>query len=215
MSASESKMQQDNETIEHLLGVVVENREKRCQQIREKAQQQAREITRQAHARSRARMHSHVNDLREKYRVRIASANARNQTLLRQQHQKEDRAMLDIAWPLLREAMIALWNDPHSRRDWLLTAVNSASSRLRDNNGWHIEHPRNLTEEDAKRIMHLLPHGKSKHTKLLASDDIDAGIRIIVKGTVVDATLDGLLKQKNTIEALMLARIKQGAGSHG
>jgi hypothetical protein len=207
-------MQQDNETIEHLLGVVVENREKRCQQVREKAHQQARDITRQAHARSRARMHRHVNELREKYRARISSANARNQTLLRQQHQKEDRAMLDVAWPLLREAMMALWNDPESRRDWLQAAVSSASSSLRDN-GWHIEHPRNLTEEDVKLITHMLPNGKSKHTKLVATDTIDAGIRITVKGTVVDATLDGLLKQKNAIEALILAHIKQGADSHG
>ncbi len=214
MSASDSRMQQDNETLEHLLGVVVENREKRCQQVREKAQQQAREITRQAHARSRARMHRHVNELREKYRARIASANARNQTLLRQQHQKEDRALLDVAWPLLREAMIALWKEPDSRRDWLQAAVQSAGSRLRDN-GWHIEHPRNLTEEDVKLITHMLPHGKSKHTKLVATDTFDIGIRIAIEGTVVDATLDGLLKQKNAIEALILARIKQGTDSHG
>ena len=214
MNGSDSRMQQDNETLEHLLGVVVENREKRCQQVREKAQQQAREITRQAHARSRARMHRHVNELREKYRARISSANARNQTLLRQQHQKEDRALLDVAWPLLREAMTALWNDTDSRRDWLQAAVNSASSSLRDN-GWHIEHPLNLADEDAKLITYMLPHGKSKHAKLVATDTIDAGIRITIKGTVVDATLDGLLKQKNAIEALMLARIKQEADSRG
>ena len=135
-------------------------------------------------------MHRHVNELREKSRARIASANARNQTLLRQQHQKEDRALLDVAWPLLREAMIALWKEPDSRRDWLQAAVQSASSRLRDN-GWHIEHPRNLTEEDVKLITHMLPNGKSKHTKLVATDTIDAGIRITIEGTVVDATLDG------------------------
>lgn len=214
MSASESKTQEDNETIEHLLGVVVENREKRCQQVREKAQQQAREITRQAHARSRARMHRHVNELREKYRVRLTSATARNQTLLRQQHQKEDRAMLDVTWPLLREAMTALWNDPESRREWLQAAIADASTRLREQ-GWHIEHPHNLTEEDEKLITHMLSHGKSKHPKLAAADDIEAGIRIRIKGTVVDATLEGLLCQRKAIEAVMLARIKQGVANHG
>ena len=213
MSSSESDMQQDKETIEHLLGVVVENREKRCQQIREKAQQQAREITRQAHARSRARMHSHVNELREKYRTRIASANARNQTLLRQQHQKEDRAMLDVAWPMLREAMTTLWNEPESRHVWLQAAMASASSRLREH-GWHIEHPPELSEEDEKLITRMLSHSKSKHPKLVAADDIEAGIRIKTKGTIVDATLEGLLIQRKAIEAAMLARIKQGAANH-
>lgn len=214
MSTSDSKMQQDNETLEHLLGVVVENREKRCQQVREKARQQARDITRQAHARTRARMHHHVNELREKYRLRITSANARNQTLLRQQHQKEDRAMLDVAWPLLREAMTALWNKPESRREWLLAAIADASSRLREH-GWHIEHPRKLSEEDEKLITHMLSGSKSKHPKLVAVDDIEAGIRIKIKGTVVDATLEGLLSQRKAIEAVMLARIKQGAANHG
>jgi hypothetical protein len=38
---------------------------------------------------------------------------------------------------------------------------------------------------------------------------IEAGIRFRTKGTVVDVTLDGLLKQKNIIEAQMIARIKQ------
>lgn len=214
MSTPDSDMKQDNETLEHLLGVVVESREKRCQQVREKARQQAMDITRKAHARSRARMHLHVNELREKYRVRISSATARNQTLLRQQHQKEDRAMLDVAWPLLREAMMELWNDPDARRDWLQTAVSSAGSRLR-NQGWHIEHPRNLTEEDEKLITGMLPHSKSMHPKLAVADDIEAGIRISIKGTVIDATLDGLLKQKLTIEALLLARIKQETTNHG
>jgi vacuolar-type H+-ATPase subunit E/Vma4 len=206
-------MQQDNETIEHLLGVVVENREKRCQQIREKAQQQAREITRQAHARSRARMHSHVNELREKYRNRIASANARNQTLLRQQHQKEDRAMLDVAWPMLRDAMTALWNGTESRHAWLQAAIAIATSRLRGHD-WHIEHPPGLSEADQKLITRTLAHSKSKHPKLAAVDDIEVGIRIKIKGTVVDATLEGLLSQRKAIEANMLARIKQGAANH-
>jgi hypothetical protein len=214
MSASDSKMQQDNETLEHLLGVVVENRKKRCQQVREKAQQQAAEVTRQAHARSRARMHRHVDELREKYRLRISSANARNQTLLRQQHQKEDRAMLDVAWPMLREAMTALWNEPDSRSDWLQAALADASSRLRDH-GWRIEHPPGLSDEDQKLITHQLSHSKFKHPKLVAVDDIEAGIRIRTKGTVVDATLEGLLSQRKAIEAVMLARIKQGVDKHG
>ena len=128
MSFSDSDMQADTETLEHLLGVVVENREKRCLELREKAQQQASEIIRQAYSKGRLRMHYHIEALREKYRVRVTAATARNQTLLRRQHQKEDRAMLDVAWPLLREAMLALWNDPVSRHKWLDTAIASASA---------------------------------------------------------------------------------------
>ena len=205
MSSAETDLQQNAETLEHLLGVVVESREKRCAEVREKAQAQVREIVRQAHARGRARMHHHVVAMREKHRLRVASAHARNQTLLRQQHQKEDRAILDIAWPLLRGAMLALWKDTH--------AVSSASSSLREHD-WYIEHPADLSKEEKTDINHALVHCSHRAPGMTASGDIEAGIRTVAHGTVIDATLDGLLKQKTIIEARMIARIKQAAARH-
>jgi vacuolar-type H+-ATPase subunit H len=213
MSSSDPDMQQDTETLEHLLGVVVESREKRCQQVRDDAHQQAAEIIKLAHSKGRMRMHHHIEALREKYRTRVSSANARNQTLLRKQHHKEERAILDVAWPQLREAMLALWKHPDSRRIWLEAAIASASSRLKHQD-WHIEHPQDLSEADIKWIMHTHIHGKGDAARLVASGDIDAGIRIVLNGTVIDATLNGLLKQKTAIEAILIARIKQGAASH-
>jgi hypothetical protein len=212
MSISDSDMQLDTETLEHLLGVVVENRDKRCLEMRENARQQAGEIIRQAYTKGRVRMHYHIEALREKYRLRVTAATARNQTLLRRQHQKEDRAMLDVAWPLLREAILALWNDPVSRHKWLDAAVASASAGLREH-VWVIEHPPKLDHEDIKRIKQLLSQDDRKGAELSASDDIEAGIRILASGTVVDATLEGLLQQKTAIEASMIARLRQGAAS--
>jgi len=213
MSFSDSDMQADTETLEHLLGVVVENREKRCLELRENAQQQARAIIKLAYSKGRTRMHHHIDALREKYRVRVTAATARNQTLLRRQHQKEDRATLDVAWPLLCEAILALWNDPASRHKWLDAAITSASAGLREHD-WRIEHPLSLSGEDINRINRSFSHGKGKGPELSACDDIEAGIRIIAKGTVIDATLNGLLQQKTAIEARLIARIKQGAVSH-
>jgi hypothetical protein len=213
MSFSDSDRQTDTETLEHLLSVVVESREKRCQQVRDDARQQARAIVRLAYSKGRVRMHHHIDALREKYRVRVTAAIARNQTLLRRQHQKEDRATLDVAWPLLREAMLALWDDPVSRHKWLDAAIASASAGLREH-GWRIEHPPGLSAGDIKRINLALGHEKGRRHELSACDDIEAGIRIIARGTVIDATLNGLLQQKTAIEARMIARIRQGAAGH-
>jgi hypothetical protein len=209
MSRSETDMQQNKETLEHLLGVVIENRENRCAELRDKAHEQARDIIRQAYVRSRARLHRHVNTLRDKYRVRIASATARNQTLLRQQHQKKERATLDAAWPLLSKAMMEQWKAPDSRRKWLDAAITNASSVLLEHN-WHIEHPLDLDEEELDKIKYKLTSDKVKHFRLVANNDIAAGIRISTNGTVIDATLEGLLKQKLQIEAKLLAHVKQG-----
>jgi hypothetical protein len=213
MSFSDSDMQADTETLEHLLGVVFESRDKRCQQVRDDAQQQARAIIRQAYSKGRVRMHHHIDALREKYRARVTAAIARNQTLLRRQHQKEDMAMLDLAWPLLREAMLALWDEPVSRHKWLDAAIKSASAGLREHD-WRIEHPPGLSGEDIKTINLAFSHEKGNGPELSACDDIEAGIRIIAGGTVIDATLNGLLQQKTAIEARMIARIRQGAASH-
>ena len=213
MSSTDSDMQQDKDTLEHLLGVVVENREQRCKQVREKAHQQATQVIKLSYSRGRARMHHHIDALREKYRLRVASAIARNQTQLRKQHQKEDRAMLDIAWPLLHKTMLALWKDPDSRRMWLDAAIESASSKLRQH-GWHIEHPLDLSEEDINRLSHTFTHGKGKRSRMSVCEDIEAGIRISRDGTVIDATVDGLLHQKTSIEATLIARIKQGVAGN-
>jgi hypothetical protein len=203
--------QQDaGHTLEHLLGVVVVNREKRCAEVRENAAGEVRSIIHQAYQRSRARMNRHIAALREQYRLRASAALARNQTRMRQQQQKRDREVLDTAWPKLRESMLALWEDPESRRAWLDAAVASAKDTLLEHD-WHIEHPVVFDTEEHKWLKHAATVGKQKGYKLTAAEDIEAGIRISARGTVIDTTLDGLLKQRLLIGAELLARIKQGA----
>jgi hypothetical protein len=53
-----------------------------------------------------------------------------------------------------------------------------------------------------------------RQPELKACDDIEAGVRIVLDGTVVDATLVGLLKRKSAIEAIMIARINREAMGH-
>lgn len=209
MNHSLEDTEQNRETLEHLLGVVVESREQRCKQVREKACEKAQAIIDQAYGRSRARLHSHVIALREKYRVRVSSARARNQTLLRQQHQKDNRAVLDVAWLMLRESMLEQWQAPKSRRGWLAAAIAQASTTLRGH-GWHVEHPPGLDEDELKQIRRQLASVAGKGHKMAAKQDIEAGIRIISHGTVIDATLQGLLANRARIEAELIARIKRG-----
>lgn len=213
MNGPETDRQDDARTLEHLLDVVTESRNKRCAKAHEDAQEQVNEIMRQAHAQCRKRMHRHVNILREKYRVRSSSAYARNQTLLRNQHQKADRAVLDVAWPVLREAMQALWDKPISRGEWVDAAIANASDSLLGH-AWSVEYPRGINDEELKMLKQKVARSQGSEPRLVAKDDIVAGIRITVDGTVSDATLDGLLNQKEAIEASMIARIRREAVGH-
>ena len=212
MSESETDGQDDARTLEHLLDVVAANRDKRCAEENKRARRQADEIIRQAHKTCRARMHRHINALREKYRVRSSSAYARNQTMLRNQQQKADRAMLDQAWPDLRDAMQTFWNNQASRKEWIEAAMASALSRVLGY-VWRVEYPRGLDEEELKMLKQEIGQIKGNEPEFVAQGDVVAGIRIIVDGTVIDATLEGLLNQKSTIEATMIARIKRETGS--
>lgn len=203
----------NTETLEYLLGIVVENRDRRCTELREGARSHANDIIKQAHTRVRGRLHHHITMLREKYIDRISAAQARNQTLIRQQHQLADKDILNAAWPVLYESLRVLWNDPAIRGKWSEAAVTSASSKLLER-GWRIEHPADFgTEEQARLKQYLITFGE-KTAELSVADDIEAGIRIIVNETVIDATLEGLLQQRSVIEAMIIARIKQDEFGH-
>jgi len=212
MKPSATDPQQDNATLEHLLGVVAENREQRCADIRDDALTQASEILRQAHQHNRASMHRHIIALREKYRLRVTAAQARNETRIRKQHHMKDRAVLDTAWPMLHQAIAALWEQPQSRRAWMDAAISIAASTLLEHD-WHIEHPRALDEEDREWLQQRRDHNGSSQFTLAANEGIAAGIRIIAHGTIVDATLQGLLQHRQAIEARLLARLRQ-TGNH-
>ena len=209
MNSPNTEDKQTTQTLEHLLGVVLENREQRCTDVSESTHAQAQEILKQAHTRVRARLHRHILILREKYRTSISAALARNHTLIRQQQQKADSAFLEKAWPILREALLTLWKAPESRMLWIDAAISNASSVLLEHD-WRVEYPRDFTDEERKLLKHILRDKHGRKAKLAAGDDIEAGVRILAHGTVVDATIEGLLQQTSSIEATLIARIKQG-----
>jgi hypothetical protein len=202
----------NTETLEYLIGIVIENREKRCAEIREAVRLHSSEIIRQAHTRVRERMHHHILILREKYRERVSAAQARNQTLIRQHRQLADKECLATAWPLLAEALKVLWTDPVSKQNWLAAAIKQASFTFLQHD-WCIEHPVAFSDEDKKSLQQALADNNMKAAELRVNDDIEAGIRIVVDGTVIDATLHGLLQQRRKIEAMLISRIKQDVAS--
>jgi hypothetical protein len=203
----------ESKTLEYLLSVIVENREQRCAEVREQARLHNNEVLKQAHTRVRERVHHHILMLREKYQERISAAQARNQTLIRQQHQLADKEFLETAWPILREALAALWRDPASRTRWMDNAISCASSIFLQQN-WCIEHPVDLNDEEKKHLKYDCTDIDISTPELAVSEDIEAGIRIIAGATVFDATLEGLLKQRTAIEAILISRIKQETPGH-
>ncbi len=141
--------------LQHLLAVVERNRAQRCQAVIEAAEQQARQIVSQSYGTARTRTHADFGALREHIRQRLASAEAQQQTRLRQSRQQADRAFLLAAWQPLRQALQRHWQETGHREQWVRQLVHTAASMLTDAH-WLIEHPGDWPEHERDALLVLL-----------------------------------------------------------
>jgi hypothetical protein len=192
--------------VEHLLDVVSRHRDERCAKLRDQAHAQAKTMLQQAHAKARAHMHEHIVDIREKFRLRVAAAHARNETLARLQQQQISQSMLDQARHPLREALLRRWRNASSRQHWIDALLHVATRRLLVLE-WRIEHPPAWPQVECEALRQQLVLLGVTSPVFVAYDDIEAGLRIIARGAAIDATLVGLLQQKTAIEAVLVARL--------
>ena len=173
--------------VQHLLDVVAQHRDEKCAAIRANAQAEVKKL------------------------LRMASQEAQQQTHLRQLRQSDDEALLDTARVALQAALLQHWQQLSSRQLWCEELVNAAVTTL-DGKVWTVEHPADwpMSEHDAlrERINSLC----GKAPRFQANTDISAGLRICAEGTCMDATLEGLLHDRERIDAELLALCTECAG---
>ncbi len=197
--------------VRHLLDVVIQHRDEKCAAIRLKAETEARALLRTAWREARQRMHSENAETRRRVEHALASHEAQQQTRARQQRQADDAILLVAARAALQAALLQRWQQPASRQQWCEALVNAAVTTL-DGKEWTVEHPADwpVSEHDA-----LLQHITSlcgKAPRLQAQADISAGLRICADGTCMDATINGLLHDRERIDAELLALCNERAG---
>ena len=197
--------------VRHLLDVVEQHRDEKCAAIRASAQAEAKALLRTAWREARERLHNDNVETRRLVEQTLASHDAQQQTRRRQQRQANDVVLLVKAREALQAALLQRWRQPLSRQQWCEALVNAAVTTL-DGKVWTVEHPADwpMSEHEA-----LLAHIKSlcgKTPRLQANADISAGLRICSDGTCMDATIDGLLRDREHIEAELLALCTERAG---
>jgi hypothetical protein len=194
--------------LQHLLEVVARDRDTRCHSEREAAGEQARQIVRRAYRDARTHAHADIEALREQVRQRLTSASARQQTRRRELRQQDDRAFLDAAWPPLQEALLRRWRDDAQREEWITQLVAGAAATLLDRD-WLIEHPQDWPAEEGDALRERLTREQACAPRLAPCPDIRAGLRISAGGACVDGSIEGLLRDRTRIEALLLAEIRK------
>ena len=190
--------------VRHLLDVVEQHRDEKCAAIRTSAQAEAKAQLRTAWREARQRLHNDNIETRRGVEQALASHEAQLQTRRRQLRQADDEVLLATARTALQAALQQRWQQPKSRQQWCEGLINAAVTTL-DGKVWTVEYPADwpMSEHDALRErIHSLC---GKTPRLQASADISAGLRICADRTCVDATINGLLQDRERIDAELLA----------
>jgi hypothetical protein len=194
--------------LQHLLEVVERNRGVRCRALLEEAREQARALVKQAYSEARTRLHRNVLSTREQARQQFASAEAQRNTRLRLQRHRMDQALLVRAWEPLSDELHRRWRLAGPRQQWIDKLLAQATATLVDPH-WRIEHPKDWQPQEQSALQTRLDRDLGYPAVFAVKPEIQAGLRICAGKTCVDGTVDGLLRARTRIEALMLATLNE------
>jgi hypothetical protein len=189
-----------------MLKLVEQHRLRRCREVLADAQVQAQALLRDAQHTARARMHAHIQMLKQERRQALALAAAELETTRRQYHNRCDYALIEAGMCQLEAALLARWQDGTGRRDWIEGLVQNALTRL-PRESWKICHaprwPQNEQRELGARLAPLL----AGEPTFQAEAGIRAGLRVQSGTALLDGTLEGVLADRGAIEAQLLAEL--------
>jgi len=192
------------QTEQALLQVVESSRRKQVDAILGEADGRARAILKEAHERARRAVRTAFLEARVRAEERMVMLQARVATARRLHGQQRAAEILAAEWSSLPAALAQRWRDPVARRLWAEHAARSALGRL-PREGWRIAHPADWPEAERAALAAGLAAELGAPPAFVADASIKAGLRINAGHNVVDATLDGLLADREAIGARLLS----------
>lgn len=187
-----------------LLDLVERDRATQCDAIIAEARSLADALVARARAESRAAVHLALTEERARSRAALAAARAELRTRQRAHRQRRIEALLALGWQALPEALRSRWNEAASRAQWIDRALSSARSVL-PRAGWSIVHGTDWSDEEKRALAARL----DPLPRFALDPQIDAGLRIAAGGNVVDATLSGLLADRDEIGGHLIRLLEQ------
>lgn len=190
-----------------MLKLVADTSRHECEAVLATAGQEARELLGAAHRAARRRMHDNVLEIRQVMRRELDQAQAALETARRQHQQRCDFTLLDASWPLLREALARRWQDTAARQVWVESLVRQARRAL-PAAAWQVHHPAGWS--DAERAQLAAQLSAAGITGRFAVDGMaSAGLRVCADGACLDGTAEGILADRDAIQARMLAKLSE------
>lgn len=189
-----------------LLDLVEQERVRQCEALLGQARTQAAALREASRAEARQHVRQAFAEERTRAQARSAAARAALRTRQRVHAQHHLEALLALAWQRLPEVLAARWRDGAARRAWVDAAM--ATARQRFGPGpWQVIHAPGWPEaeraacETAGALLHFACDGQ-----------LGAGLRIAAAGNVVDASLPGLLADRDEVGGRLVGRLEGPAG---
>ena len=215
-----------------LLALVEDFRSRRCAELLDPARSQARALLRNARAAGRQRVHTTIAEARQRLAGEVGAAQARLATERRLVLQRRAVLVLQQAWAALREALRARWLDPAARKHWLdahlvralralprerrsaaaeaLTPQREDSPQGGGGGGtWQVEYAAGWPEDERAALAARMAAAGVTNATWQAREDIDGGVRIRAGNNVVDATIDGLIADRASLEGRLLDLLQE------
>jgi len=190
-----------------LLELIDNDRARQCAQILGDAHGRAAALRGDAHVQARARMRQAFQEQREGRREQIAAAQARLATHRRLHEQQRSAALLRLAWQQLPAELRSLWQQPVARSAWVNQVLASAQARM-PRGPWRIVHAPDWPAAEREALAQRLAAASGVTPRFEADTAIDAGLKIVCEGNVIDGTLDGLLADRAELEARLLRQLE-------
>ncbi|HEV2219970.1 MAG TPA: hypothetical protein VGV08_05385 [Casimicrobiaceae bacterium] len=193
-----------------LLDLIETERRARSDAIVGEARSRAFALVAQAYASARARMREAYAEERQRAQAQVAAALANLQTRHRLHEQQRSAALLALGWQQLPGALRTRWGDAGLRKLWVDAAAAEAR-RVLPRGRWRVIHATDWSPGEQQTFVAKVARDAGESPGLVGDSGIDAGLRIVAGGNVVDATLVGLVVDRDEIGARLLRQLEQSA----
>jgi hypothetical protein len=188
-----------------LLQRVTEDRERRCALLRAAAHSQAQQIVRTARADARRSVHNSVSQERGRMEFGMRQATARADIEVRHQEQQTTRVLLGQMWAAIAAVLERRWREPALRRAWTEAALRQAGTLLAGR-AWLIESGTQWTEQERAQLLQQAQSRGAGSVTFALQAAMPPGLTIRAERVCVDASVPGLLAQRDAIEAAFLTQ---------
>lgn len=194
--------------VETMVQHIQEKTNARCEAIIQQAQQQAQSIIQEAYQQANQQVHHIIVEERALLDQAYNKEKAKLWTLEQQAKNDKEQVFLETAIALFYEKLELYWQE--SRDHWIEILQKQALKRL-PASSWTVYHPKNFTEPEKAAFVKAI-HTHRNQQEIISftlKEAMQAGLIIQTEYITLDASIDGILRDKNFLASRLLTLLQE------